>query len=139
MQVVRRMESHAFSMGLNPAQWNALRYLNDAAPSARSVAAFARYHRATTGTSSQTVESLVKKGLVQREPDPFDRRQSRLNVTENGVRMLEEDPINLISDAIDQLDETRQQVLLDLLTGLLTDDPDQQHSGRRSSQAEPTS
>ena len=39
----RAIYSLSFSEGLNPAQWNALRYLNRANPSSRTMSAFARF------------------------------------------------------------------------------------------------
>ena len=66
-QILRLANGAAFAGGLNPAQWSALRYLADAVPEARTVTAFAHYHATTSGTASQTVAALVRKGLVAGE------------------------------------------------------------------------
>ncbi len=41
--------SEAFSAGLNPAQWSALRYFQRANRFSRTVSAFAQYHGTTRG------------------------------------------------------------------------------------------
>ena len=99
-QILRMANSAAFASGLNPAQWSALRYLADAVPEARTVTAFAHYHATTSGTASQTVAALVRKGLVERLPEVGDRRRNRLELTSKGHDMLCDDPLDSIAAAI---------------------------------------
>ncbi len=99
-QIVRLANGAAFAGGLNPAQWSALRYLADAVPESRTVTAFAHYHATTSGTASQTVAALVRKGLVERLPEPGDRRRNRLELTSTGHELVHNDPLGGIAAAI---------------------------------------
>jgi len=119
VRIVRRMESGAFSSGLNPAQWHALRYLANTAPNGRSVAEFARYHHSTTGTASQTIDALVTKGLARRVPVLTDARKNRIDLTAAGTRLLRDDPIEDIAGRFSQLDSSTQQTLYDALKRVL--------------------
>lgn len=85
--------SEAFSAGLNPAQWSALRYFVRANRFSRTVSAFAQYHGTTRGTASQTIRALVQKGYLRRLPAKRDQRSFRLDVTEKAQQMLASDPI----------------------------------------------
>lgn len=84
--------SEAFSAGLNPAQWAALRYFERANRFSRTVSAFAHYHGTTRGTASQTIRTLVQKGLLKRRPSEHDQRSFRLEVTARARAMLASDP-----------------------------------------------
>ena len=84
--------SEAFSAGLNPAQWSALRYFERANRFSRTVSAFAEYHGTTRGTASQTIRVLVKKGYLRRLPAMHDRRSFRLDLTERAQQELGSDP-----------------------------------------------
>ncbi|MBI3443993.1 MAG: MarR family transcriptional regulator [Magnetospirillum sp.] len=99
-QILRLANGAAFSDGLNPAQWSALRYLADAVPEARTVTAFAQYHATTSGTASQTISALVRKKLVERRPEADDRRRHRLELTSTGYDLLKSDPLGSIAVAI---------------------------------------
>ena len=82
-----------FTAGLNPAQWEALRYLARANRYSRSPTALAEYLGTTKGTVSQTVRALEAKGYVSRRRGAVDRRSVVLAVTAEGARLLEQDPI----------------------------------------------
>lgn len=84
--------SEAFSAGLNPAQWTALRYFERANRFSRTVSAFAAYHGTTRGTASQTIRALVKKGYLQRFPAKHDQRSFRLELTAEARQLLTSDP-----------------------------------------------
>lgn len=79
--------------GLNPAQWEALRYVARSNRFSRSPAALADYLGSTRGTVSQTLIALEDKGLIAREPNPKDRRSLELVITETGRSMLANDPL----------------------------------------------
>ena len=110
-QILRLANGAAFAGGLNPAQWSALRYLADAVPEARTVTAFAQYHATTSGTASQTVAALVRKGLVERMPELGDRRRNRLELTSAGYDLLQGDPLGAIATAIATQSAEAQEAL----------------------------
>ena len=118
-QVMRATSSLAFTEGLNPAQWAALRYFAQAMPSARSVVAFARYHGTTKGTASQTISALEKKGLLNRQASESDRRKSVLTLSEAGHALLAQDPLNELAAAIGCLNEGSHRAVADGLEQLL--------------------
>lgn len=88
-----------FSSGLNPAQWDALRYLARANRYSRSPTALAEFLGTTKGTVSQTVRALENKGYVRRGRHRADGRSVTLDVTPAGVALLEFDPIRQLEDA----------------------------------------
>lgn len=85
--------SEAFSAGLNPAQWSALRYFERANRFSRTVSAFAQYHGTTRGTASQTIRALVHKGYLRRLPAKHDQRSFRLDLTEKAQQVIATDPL----------------------------------------------
>jgi DNA-binding MarR family transcriptional regulator len=86
---------------LNPAQWEALRYLANANRYSRTPTALTRYLGSTKGTVSQTVIALERKGLVRRSDDPRDRRGVRLGLTPRGRAGLQRDPMVDLLDSVD--------------------------------------
>ncbi|WP_247890225.1 MarR family winged helix-turn-helix transcriptional regulator [Azospirillum brasilense] len=118
-QVLRTTASLAFTDGLNPAQWAALRYFAQANASARNVVAFARHHGTTKGTASQTIAALLKKNLLERHPSETDRRSIRLTLTARGRTMLANDPLNELVAAIDGLAPAQHGALAEGLDELL--------------------
>lgn len=101
-QIARTTASRAFTQGLNPAHWTALRYLAQANDSARNVGSFAKFHMTTPSSASQTISALEAKGLVIKRPG-VDSRQRRLELTHEGRRILAGDPINELAAAIASL------------------------------------
>ena len=55
---------------LNPAQWNALRFIASANRFSRTPAALAEFLASTRGTISRTLMALEKNGYVSRDPSP---------------------------------------------------------------------
>ncbi len=95
-----------FADGLNPAQWEALRFLAQANKYSRSPTALADYLGATKGTVSQTLIALESKGLITRCKKTEDRRQVDLCLTEAGQAMLGKDPMQTLEQAtMDVADE----------------------------------
>ena len=79
--------------GLNPAQWEALRYLARANRYSRTPGALAEFLCTTKGTVSQTLIALEQKGLVARQRNDTDRRQIDLELAETGRELAGRDPI----------------------------------------------
>lgn len=96
----RIAHSLQFADGLNPAQWEALRYIARANRNSCSPGALAEFMGSTRGTVSQTLKALEAKGLVERRRGAEDRRAVRLAITAAGRAMLENDPLVAFSDAL---------------------------------------
>ena len=97
--------SHAlqFASGLNPAQWDALRYLARANRYSRTPTALAEFLGTTKGTASQTLRALETKGFVSRSPRGRDRRVVDLEITGAGRELLKKDPIRRVEAAASTL------------------------------------
>ena len=92
-RLARIAHSMQFSQGLNPAQWEALRYLARANKYSTTPGVLADYLGTTKGTISQTLIALEAKGLVHRIRCKADRRKVRLGLTEAGRALLKSDPL----------------------------------------------
>ncbi len=99
----RTLHCLQFAQGLNPAQWEALRYLGQANRFSRTPTALAEYLRTTKGTASQTLKALEAKGYVKRVGVPKDRRAVRLEITDNGHAVLRRDPLHEFESAASRL------------------------------------
>lgn len=117
----RTLHCLQFSEGLNPAQWEALRYFARANRYSRTPSALADYLGTTKGTVSQTIKALEAKGLVDRVPHNRDRRAVLLQTTPAGDATLERDPMKrielLAGDLVDELPAARD-FLQRLVTGM---------------------
>lgn len=105
--------------GLNPAQWVALRYLARANRFSRTPAALADYLASTRGTVSQTLIALEAKRLVTREPSKRDKRSIDLQLTHQGKRALENDPLATLAAHIERAAGARMEDLIESLRGTL--------------------
>lgn len=85
---------------LNPAQWEALRYIARANRFSRNPAALANYLGSTRGTVSQTLIALEQKGFIARHPSARDRRSIDLALTPKGEAALSDDPIQQLATDI---------------------------------------
>lgn len=99
----RSIHCRQFARGLNPAQWEALRYLARANHYSRTPSALAEYLHTTKGTASQTLKSLEAKGYVRRVAVPADRRAVRLDITDAGVSVLRHDPLQCLESSAAEL------------------------------------
>ncbi len=123
-QLIDRLERLARSgearHGINPAQWEALRYLARANRFSRTPAALADYLASTRGTISQTLIALENKGLVARRQSRRDKRSVDLDLTDSGRKVLEDDPLHELARDLRQGDSeeglaTAVEVLRDAL------------------------
>ncbi|MFI4986664.1 MAG: MarR family winged helix-turn-helix transcriptional regulator [Alphaproteobacteria bacterium] len=89
-----------FVHGLNPAQWEALRFLGRANRYSRSPSTLAEYLGTTKGTASQTLAALDAKGYVERCRDCDDRRGVSVELTEKGRELLTRDPMLCIERTV---------------------------------------
>jgi len=110
-RLARAAHGAQFCAGLNPAQWEALRYLSRANRYSRSPGALAEYLSATPGTISQTVIALEEKGYVTRSRAPGDRRSVEVRLTPAGQEVLQRDPLALLGEVIEGLSIEERQAL----------------------------
>ena len=110
-----------FANGLNPAQWEALRFIAQANKYSRTPSALAEYLGATKGTVSQTLIALENKGLITRCKKTDDRRQVELCLTEAGQTMLGNDPMQTLERASTEIADELGAEMVKGLTRLLHD------------------
>ena len=115
-RTLRRLE---FDGGLNPAHWEALRYLARANHRSRTPGGLAAYLGTTRGTVSQTLNCLESKGLVRKVRCENDRRVTFLELTDDGVTRLADDPLRTVEAVAGELGDGVEGALLDGLNRLL--------------------
>lgn len=91
-RLARLMRAREHEGELNPAQWEALRYLRRANRFSDSPSALTRYLGATKGTISQTLKALERKGYVSKSPREGVAKSVRLSLTPKGHEALKHDP-----------------------------------------------
>lgn len=99
----RLMRAAEFGDGLNPAQWEALRFLARANRFSNSPGALTRYLGATKGTISQTVKALERKKLIAKTERPGEKRSIVLTLTDAGLAMMAKDPWNTLAVSCETL------------------------------------
>lgn len=115
----RLVRSGVVVEGLNPAQWEALRYLARANRFSRSPAALADYLGSTRGTVSQTLIALEQKGFVVRSQSQQDRRSIDLKLTRAGTVVLKHDPLIGLAGDIARATDGDAAALLATLQAIL--------------------
>lgn len=118
-RIGRLIHARQYAAGLNPAQWEALRYVDRANLRSRTPGALADYLGTTKGTASQTLIALEEKGLIRRDRSDRDRRQVEISLTEAGRGRLKDDPIDLLRSALGALPIEAERTLLTALSDLL--------------------
>lgn len=121
--VFREYSRRGYSLGLNPAQWAALRFFAHAEKSRCTASEFARFHRTTKGTAGHTVAALVRKAYLRRSRSVEDRRVTYLRVTEEGSTVLKRDPMAPIIETIASLSDHEKKVLEDCMERMLRNAP----------------
>lgn len=118
-RIGRLLSTDSHAAGLQPVQWEALRYLDKANRFSRTAAALTAYLGLTKGTVSQTLNALENKGLVKKTVDQKDRRSKRLSLTARARKLLRHDPVGAMVAAVDQLPAAAQRALTRDLQSLL--------------------
>jgi DNA-binding MarR family transcriptional regulator len=118
-RLMRLMRGSEHDGDLNPAQWEALRYLARANRFSDSPGALTRYLGSTKGTVSQTIKALERKGLVTKSQRANERRSVCLTLTETAKTALANDPLAAFSRTIDDLNGKTKRRLSKGLRGLL--------------------
>jgi DNA-binding MarR family transcriptional regulator len=113
-QVIVRLEERVLhDISISYRQMRIIKHVHGGAESATALGA---YFGITAPAISETLESLVKKGLLRREPHPDDRRSVRLLLTKAGEEMYRrsqaaEDDLSLeILDAVSDTDLKRLEM-----------------------------
>jgi DNA-binding MarR family transcriptional regulator len=102
-RLARLMRAAEFGNGLNPAQWEALRFLARANRFSNSPGALTRYLGATKGTISQTVKALERKKLIEKSERPGEKRSVVLRMTAAGTEMMAKDPWSALAQSSEAL------------------------------------
>ncbi len=117
-RVGRMARGLQYSHGLNPAQWDSLRFVARANQLSRTPGGLAAFLGTTKGTASQTLKALEKKGYVRRAANTSDKRVRHLAITEAGEALLNEDPLNCLDHAVRSLEPNLSESLSSALTHL---------------------
>jgi DNA-binding MarR family transcriptional regulator len=121
-RISRMARGLQYCHGLNPAQWDSLRFVARSNRFSRTPGALALFFGTTKGTASQTLNALEKKGYLSRVTDPDDKRVRHIALTLSGEELLAEDPLNCLDLAIERLSgdvvDTMAKGLNELCTNL---------------------
>ena len=121
-RLARLMRAREHDDGLNPAQWEALRYLDRANGFSNSPGALTQYLGATKGTISQTVKSLERKGFIAKSVREGEKRSIVLMLTVQGRAVLAKDPWKQLAGTAGELGgKTRRRLAKGLQEMLATE------------------
>ena len=121
-RLARVMRAREHDGDLNPAQWEALRFLNRANRFSNSPGALTRYLGATKGTISQTVMALERKGFITKATREGEKRSLSLILTPKGIEALSRDPWGKLATAADDLGGKTRRRLAKGLRELLAEE-----------------
>jgi len=110
-RLARLVRAREHGGDLNPAQWEALRYLRRANRYSNSPGALTLYLGATKGTISQTLMALERKGLIAKAAREGEKRSVALSLTPAGEAKLADDPWMALARQADGLgNKTRRRL-----------------------------
>ena len=106
---------------LSPTQMQSLLFLKYVRPGARTIGGLADRLGSTYATTSEVVDALERKGLVERTPLPQDHRVTTLRLTPKGQLETElvENILDEIESAVNTLPEGEQRALLHALQSVV--------------------
>lgn len=108
------------SQRLQPVQLSILLYLSRCNRYSNTPAAVTAYLGVTKGTASQSMMALVKRGFLEKTPDPADGRVARLRLTDAGRRIVEEaSPPRAFREALGAMPAARRREIEGSLEELL--------------------
>lgn len=110
-QVARRIHSQGYASDLFPAQWAAIRYLENAPPQLRTAIDLARFQGLASGAVARTVRTLITKGILVKAGTIGRGRAEQLDLTELGRQILEDDPLQSIAEALKVLSPQDRECL----------------------------
>jgi DNA-binding MarR family transcriptional regulator len=119
LQLGRAAYGESPQRGMTPAQWTALRFFARANRFSRTVSAFAQFHATTRGTASQTIKSLVNRGLLRRSRSARDGRSVCFDLTPRARELLRQDPFEAVVRIAGTLPDEARAGAVDALSELL--------------------
>ena len=128
----RTVSDHLAPFGLHEGEINVLAALRrSGAPYVLTPTELYRSLLVSSGAMTNRLDRLEQAGLLERTPDPDDRRRVRVGLTEAGITLVDEafaDYLRSLSQLFQELDaegaEAVAAVLRDLLLPLEARDPD---------------
>lgn len=117
---MREFIRYARQSGLSMSQFGALLHLHRAGVC--GVTQIGDHLGVTGGAASQMIDRLVSQGLVLRDVDPQDRRVKRIELTDKGIRLIEEGlkaRQSWLSDVSQALSEDERQEIISALKTLM--------------------
>lgn len=120
-QMLERIMTMTYALGdareLRASQWAALRYFGQEGNASRTVKSFAEHNSTSTASASQTVSTLVRRGLLSSATSRNDGRSKVVTVTRAGALFMERDPLNALAAVLESVgagaDEVFRETLLE--------------------------
>ena len=106
--------------GLNPVQWEALRYFERANRFSSTPSGLTAYLGVSKGSVSQTIAALERKGFIRKSRNPSNRRSVGVELTPSGTRILKSDPREQIKADLEGLKPTELKRLRELLSAVVS-------------------
>jgi DNA-binding MarR family transcriptional regulator len=121
VDLVRSLAARSVLAGfdLGPAQYHALTYVSEMAPVRMGELAAAL--RVAESSATRVVDRLVSEGLLERMPDPSDRRTVRVALTAKGRGLLAKvrrRRSQTMAELLDALDPSERDQLVELFEKL---------------------
>jgi len=88
----RLIHARGFAQGLNPAQWTALRYFDQAQSRSCTIARLAKFQDLSIAPVARSVHTLVTKGYLEARPNPGNKKADLYVLTRQGKLKLRQDP-----------------------------------------------
>ncbi|WP_150525374.1 MarR family winged helix-turn-helix transcriptional regulator [Roseibium sediminis] len=117
-KIVRDVYSNKGSREVQPLQWSILRYLERASANSSDLTSIARFLGLTLSPVSRAVQTLERRGLVTKRPDPQSGRAVVVSLSSEGLATLEADPILKIAKKINVLPEDEREQFRNALRSL---------------------
>ncbi len=102
-EIVRSAYRARKSEDVQPLQWSILRYLSLSPNEGRDLASIGAYAGVTAAPASRAVKTLEERGLVRKEQGHEDRRAVSIRITNQGLKVLGDDPLLKIAYRLSQL------------------------------------
>ena len=103
---------------LQPAQWPVLRYLGIAGEKARTASGIAAFLGVELSTATRSAAALERRGFVSSRKNPEDRRAVIYQLTEEGMKKLDEDPLQELAMALGQVTQEDRDAFVRVIAHL---------------------